>query len=81
LDGSTLTPQQRDQLMRLLSRHRDDLAKLINRMREVGWVSGDPTFNGVLAANHALQAAVSALPAQPLSPDADRVVWQDRIGK
>jgi len=74
MDSTKLTPQQRDRLVMLLSRHRDGLNRLKQRMIAVGWPTIDSVYCSVLAAEQAIQSAISALPARPLSPDTVRLL-------
>jgi hypothetical protein len=73
MDGTKLTLEQRDRLVLLLAKHRDALTPIIERMKQVGWETGDPVYNSILAAKHSLQAAISALPTRPLAPDVPRM--------
>jgi len=74
MDGTKLTPQQRDQLVMLLSKHRDGLNRLKQRMIVVGWPTIDSVYCSVLAAEQAIQSAISALLSRPLSPHAVRLL-------
>jgi hypothetical protein len=62
MDGSDLTPEQRDKLVGYLTKHRDAIGRLIDRMRKAGWHGDNPTLQGALAAYHALHGSVNALP-------------------
>lgn len=55
-----LNDEQRQRLRASLTRHRDNLDGIIKRMQAVGWYTDDPMFQTILAARHALHAAVNS---------------------
>lgn len=55
-----LNDEQRRRLKANLVRQRDGLDALIKRMQAVGWHTDDAMFQTILAARHALHAAVNS---------------------
>lgn len=55
-----LTDEQRCRLKANLVRQRDGLDAMIKRMQAIGWFTDDAMFQTILAARHALHAAINS---------------------
>lgn len=61
MDAGDLSQDQRDKIRRGLCHHRDDLGRLLARMREKGWYTDDAFLNALQAAHSSLHAAVQMI--------------------
>lgn len=74
MDAGDLTEDQRQDLIRLLSKHREGVNRIRKRMQARNWFTMNATLNAVIAAEHALQAAVSSIPGKPHPPAVQRML-------
>jgi hypothetical protein len=69
MDARSLNPEQRDAIRRTLARHRDYLAKLVERMQSLAWVESDPmrveAMKSLAGVGAMLDALAAAEPAAP----------------
>jgi hypothetical protein len=72
----SLTPEQRQRLIRLLARHRDEIDRVVERMRAKAWYTDDALFNSLVAAHASLHAAGNMLAVNGEAPD-----WVKRMGR
>ena len=72
-----LNEEQRRRLKSNLTRHRDNLDGIIKRMQALGWFTDDPIFHSMLAARHALHAAINSFapPVKPTPTPAEPPAW------
>ena len=70
MDGSRLTPDQLNDLKRRLVVSRDNVGRILQRMKRCAWYSDDPVRNALQSAWHALHAAINALPREPANDPA-----------
>lgn len=72
-----LNDEQRLRLKANLVRHRDNLDGIIKRMQALGWFTDDAMFQTILAARHALHAAVNSFTpsSKEPTPPAERPAW------
>jgi hypothetical protein len=61
----SLSAADREKFVLLLAKHRDELLAIRKRMDARGWYSSEPCYQSVIAAYHALHAAVAAVANLP----------------